>query len=431
MKQSMISGNMKTLTGEARSWEMSHLPFLKPYEREIFMNVLRSWFEQSQLDVPGNCNIPLIWDYAERHGISGIIGSLAVAGKINDFQLKSLGQERYFSNMLYYEQCLDICRRLQDCARLLKIPMSFIKGPALIPEVYKDPGARAYSDIDIIVGSRENAFKLIDAMKGKYSRRELEQTVRNRFKHPGRIHAQVNNWELEFCYPVKWACDPMFELFEKYEEGFMKTSFPERKLITPDPDIYMVILIQHMARHLCSRLIWFLDIAAFVRAHRETLNFVKIKEELRELQILNISFHITRFCKEYIDRDFPIIELEQKGWNEPFQKELISARLINGRFSLNQSKGLRKYFARALSFVRFYIIADPQWQRLHCRSSADRWLISRLLYAIQINSKMLHGALCVILHVLTYPLLRLASVVFIKSQSDESRDQSVNLRKGV
>lgn len=371
------------------SWEVSHLEGLTIAEITALLDLIRAWYGGTAWTCSQGCRFSLLVDFAERHGFSGAIAALALKGLVDFKDERERLQGRYFSNLLYHKKCMAICRRLQGLAKQMAIPLTVIKGPALTVGGYQDPGVRSYSDIDVLTDSHENAMRLISAI-GAICDAQEQVNVWERLNHPGRVHAYVDDWEVEFCYPVDRPGDPMFDLMHRHKNRLLKVPQSEEGVSVADASLHMVILIQHMARHLCNRFIWFLDLAVFERANRDTLDWQWIEKELATIEMAHIGHWISQFCRTHISPEFPLLARSASGWNTPFHAGMTSPEHVGGHISLFHNRGWRRPFRLALSPARFFLITDPEAHRTPADSRAAHWILARLMYALGCEASWLH-----------------------------------------
>ena len=398
---------------DSPSWGISHLPVLNELEITAFFDLFKAWFQNRPWELPENVNLNLLSEYADRHGFNGMIHILSNKKKINYQYNKSSWDQRYFTNLLYHQKCMNICYRIQDIARNIGIPMAIIKGPGLTINGYLDPGIRSYSDIDIIVESIEHALKLISTLGCTWGSDHYKTGFRQRFLHPGRIHTSLNGWELEFCYFVKSSREPLFDLIQRHKKRFLKIPAPSKRLSTPEPNLHVVILIQHMAYHLCARLIWFFDIIVFERHNRKQLDWFWIEKELATLQLANIAFLISQFCRKHLSQDFPLIGTEKSGWNSLIQRAIVSTDQIFSKISLYHKKGWRKYFSFILAPARFFFITDPTHHSLFKKNLPTQWMASRLLFAMGIRGNFIFHFFATCIFIFGFPLVRILEIIWV------------------
>jgi len=159
-----------------------------------------------------------------------------------------------------------------------------------------------------------------------------------------------------------------------------------------------------MARHLCNRFIWFIDIAALVREFHDQIDFEWVNGELEHLQLKNVSGAISQFCNTYIDKNFSILQMGDHGWNTHFQKKITSTSQILSQISIFHDKGWRANFSYLLSPGRFFIITDPSNHSPFKNATASRWIASYLMHIFQLKNRHVFKGLKGILQLLGYPL---------------------------
>jgi hypothetical protein len=275
----------------------------------------------------------------------------------------------------------------------MAIPFTVIKGPALHESVYTDSGIRSHADIDVLVPSRTDALRLIRALGLVEATDRYNSRLRKRLIQSGRVHTNCMGWPVEFMYPIRWPCDPMFSLLERHCDQLLKIPASESMLSVPPPELHLLLLIAHTAIHMCSRWIWYLDLAMLLSRHRERIDLPWIEKELDRLQLLNISAGISQFCRRYIDSRFPILRSGAPGWNTPLQQVMVSHQQVQGLISVYHSGGWRRYFTGFLSPTRYFLITDPLPTFSHGPSAARTWLVNRVFYTLRLESSGLHQLL--------------------------------------
>lgn len=376
-----------------RSWAVSHLPAMTDEEMDAVMNLFNAWFENKQWTLPETCRRTLVWEYAERHGFSGMVGSMTLAGRIKDKKLGELGKQRYFTNLLQHEKCIKVCRDIQAKAIELNIPVVFFKGPTLDLSAFREPGIRSYADLDILIGSRKDAWRIIRALDYICEEGEEEDIFKNRFLESGRVHAFGNGWALEFCYPLDYSCDPMFDLLTRHKQKWLKVPGSVEELAMPDPELHLLLLIQHMSRHLCSQFIWFLDIVAFIKSNHESIDFTWIEKEMAQLQMSNITSLIFDFCNRFLDNKIPSLSSDKTGWNFRIQDEVISNKQFSSYYSMYHEGKWSRIFSYPLSPCRLYFITDPGYHAFYKESSASKWVASTLMHAFKLRNRLYYFSL--------------------------------------
>jgi hypothetical protein len=376
------------------SWK-TPLPRLGKNEVIALTDLLQAWSRGASWRVHNRCDHQLTWRYAERHGLGGVIGSLAMSGRLDDEGIASLAIPRYLSNCLRYEQSLILCEHIEKVARDLGIVICFVKGPTLIPQAYHDSGIRSYSDIDIVLPSSSEVAKLLEALGlPRDAMKEASRGFKRRLLSPGKVHAFLRGWELEFSYLIRGGMDPLSEFLYRHALPTI-CGRNEGRLSTLDPNAHLILLVQHLATHMCSRLIWFCDIAAFIRCNKEKIDFLWIQREIEQLQIQNMASAITQFCSTYIDGDLPVIRPCPASQIYKLQQTMALPKLIAMRdYSVRPDSFLKKCRFYLLWFVGFFFLADP-YRSCSGTYLASKWMVGRLSYALKLKNRGLRALLAV------------------------------------
>ena len=115
------------------SWKTSHLPRLESDDLQAVLDVMYCWYHQKEYQPQKNCNWPLVWEYLDRHGLSGVTGSLCLDNLCElPPEIEDQATRKFFANHLLYENARRCLNGFQKVAKELKIPVIVLKGPALI-----------------------------------------------------------------------------------------------------------------------------------------------------------------------------------------------------------------------------------------------------------------------------------------------------------
>jgi hypothetical protein len=128
-----------------KSWQTSHLPELQHYEQQGLLDLLSAWYHGTALSFDESCNWPVLWEYIDRNGLGGILGSM-VLDDLCDIPepFKQSVSHRYFSTQMHFEQTNRCCKAVGDAAKQLDIPVIIFKGPAIVQQGYLDTGVRSF-----------------------------------------------------------------------------------------------------------------------------------------------------------------------------------------------------------------------------------------------------------------------------------------------
>jgi len=373
------------------SWETSHLRQLTRAELDAVVGVMPAWLHHRNWYPPEGADAGLLWEYIERHGLGGALGSLVADGLVPPGELADLAIDRYLSNSVHCERARHTCRRILAAAKEVGLPVLNIKGPVLADQAYGDAGIRAFSDIDLWTVSRTGIFKLVDVLNARLIEdSDLAGPIR-RIRAPGAILATLDGWEIEVRYPTPEPTDPMLELLAEFDSSSWRLD--DGWLAAPDPSRHLLVLLLHMSwYHYYSRFVWFLDLAALVSRRWAEIELDWLLHEARRLNAANLLGIAARFCRQHIDPAFPEFPLDRAAWNYGFLSLTADAPTIaSGRLSLHQRNTVS--LSRILWFrvLRHFLLSDPSARYL-ADSAPRRWIVATIAWSLRLTGRRLKTA---------------------------------------
>jgi hypothetical protein len=164
------------------------------------------------------------------------------------------------------------------------------KGPALAEFLYADIALRQFSDIDLLIHSRDLA-RIRDAVGG------LGYTPHQRFSAWEEWAYLKAGYECAFdgvagpnLLELQWAIQPRFYAVDFDMDGLfrraMTVTVAGQPMKTPSPADLFLILSLHAAKHVWGRLAWLCDIAQLMRL--PSLDWDWIGSQARDLGIVRI-----------------------------------------------------------------------------------------------------------------------------------------------
>ncbi len=368
---------MKALNAD-KSWKTSHFPNLDREEVQFLLDLMNAFYHERQLEASPGLNWPVLWEYIDRHGLGGVLGGVSLDGLVDiPEEFEEQANHRYFSTQMHFAQAKRCCDSLQKAASDLEIPVVVMKGPALVTQAYPDTGVRQFSDIDLFTRSFTDAEQLCLQVAAMEVKTSAKQGLFGRIGESECCSYRLNNWELEFRYPIEAPGEPMFAMLSTHRDILLQVPAQQKDILSPDPELHFVFLIQHMAiHHLLSRFFWFLDIAMFMRQN-PNLDFAKIERELVRFGQLNMASVITRFCNKHIDNDLPVFQERKKSWNITMMESLAKPENIcSGKYGIYHKGWKAKLYAYLAGSVSFYLVADGG--TLTVAGRGTRWTYNRI-----------------------------------------------------
>ncbi len=401
---------------DQKSWRTSHLPELPKRELQVLLDIPSCWYNQQKLPIPKDCDWPILWEYIDRHGLSGIAGSLAL-DDLADFpkEIDQAATHRYFSNQLYYEQAVRCCSMVQEAAQKHNIPVTAMKGPAISFQGYKDNGTRSFCDIDLFSDKLASIQTIREELQSPLIKASANQNPLEKLGESECLSFRLENWELEFRYPFDPPAnpiEPMFDVLTGNKEQLLQIPTKPNDIIDPDPSTHLIFIIQHMAvHHLFSRFFWFLDLAVLIREQVDRMDFQKIEKELDRIGQRNAAAVATAFCKKHIDPHIPCFTPKLPAWNYPIMNRCANPRdIANGRFGIYHKNTWRKILGYLYGIIGFYIIEDPV-RAFFPLGFGTRWTLHRMKNSLGITGTKtaLNFLTGTSTRLVLYPIARLTS----------------------
>lgn len=359
-------------------WERPPLP--EGGARALF-ELAGAWCQGRPWSLAGRADERLFLDYVRGHGLGGLLGELAIGGQVDESTSGEAGRAQYFSNLLNHERALGACRRVVATAADVGVGLSFLKGASLAADVYDDPGLRSYTDLDVLMTSDQEAASLVDALRGPVQGLSARPaSLFRRLGHPGRRSVRVEGWEVEVAYPSTRANGPLDALQQRQGARIVRAAPAGQTLPAPEPNVYLVLLVEHLIRHVGERLIWYVDLVALARRYRGEIDWEWVRAELRALGLSALSGHIAGLCARHLDPEFPSLSSGAVGPARPFALSILSEWYVANGF-LSQTRR-RDPFRRLAAFLlhhllRVYLLTDADV----ARSYAASWSAAILLNA--------------------------------------------------
>ena len=115
----------------------------------------------------------------------------------------------------------------------------------------------------------------------------------------------------------------------------LETAEPDNgKRLSPQKDIHLIYLFCHLAKHLYkggAGIRMYMDIALFIKANRDTLNFEKIYEDFKKMQLEQFFKTIVLSCCEWFQIELPFEIFDIKSNNVELLKEYTFSADLFGK----------------------------------------------------------------------------------------------------
>ena len=394
-----------------RTWSRHKLPPLPSLERQALLDAITAWLHGTPWLLSDTADTTLLWEYGERHGLGGLLGTLALADVAISKRLPAEVTDRYWSTVLRGEQARRVCAILQQAGKAANIPIFFVKGPVLMEDVYSDDGMREFEDLDVFVPSANDARRLAVTLGMSVEEDSERGGAVQEVRDPGRMTGHLEGWEIEIRYPIKGMGSSVSDMFT--ESVFQRLLFTSGGLAMPTREWHLLFLVQHMAtNHFFSRLVWFLDVAKLVQLHGAAMDWAWVERESRRLHLTNCLTAVGDFCRQHLHVTFPDIWLCPHAWNAAFIRRLCEpAVVVAGPLNWQGEDGLHRRWCEMFGLVGPFLLADPPQQGPGWLGQGGRWITDRLRAARNHHGFWMEGCIWVAMNVAPVPLYLLARLL--------------------
>ena len=375
---------------------------------EQLLALSRAWLRGDRTWCPATTELPALWNLARRHGVDGLAGGLAAAGAALPAPWKDTAFGVYGTNTLRFQQSLHLGRKICDAAQSAGIPLSFVKGPALVT-AYGDEGVRGFGDLDVLVPDGDTAR----ALAGRCGMELLHGTVDTppffwqRAKDIGRVKAGTGHFEVEFTFGSIPANEPLHEMCRHWPERYLLPADAGEPFPVPAPEAHLLFLLQHLAQHWCDRLIWRVDFTVLMRSGNFDADWLEhAAERLEKRKLLR---GITGFCHRHLDEAVPELGRGTMGWKDGLYLSLLAPRALT-RTALSKHGHQRGGAVKDALLGSFQHVFATDLEKPACdrRRAAPRWMGEWLQFVLFPG-----GSLTTRLGPLVNPIMFLAMTILV------------------
>ncbi|HVI10355.1 MAG TPA: nucleotidyltransferase family protein [Candidatus Binatia bacterium] len=280
--------------------------------------------------LPASLDWDSILHNANDHGISALLYQrLSQLAGVPSPVLQALAQ-RYETNL---HKSLLLTRelfRVLDCLESLAAPAIPYKGVTLSEIYYGDMALRQSGDMDFFV-------RAADVARIKAAVHPLGYIPRIAVPPEAEPAYIASGYECSFDSPagtnlleLKWALQPRFYAIDyDMQAAFDRATaaqFAGRKIQTPSPEDYFLVLSLHAAKHVWGRLIWLCDIDRLLRRHE--LNWDWLVDYSRQLGVQRIVGVTLLLSNKFLQTEIPDIlqeSLASDAKAQAFAEQIASA----------------------------------------------------------------------------------------------------------
>jgi hypothetical protein len=386
---------------------------------QAVLHLSRCFLQGERFTPDSRLNIEVLWSSLEAHGLGGLAGHLALQGKIDDIRLKEAAEARYMTNLLHNGRVERVVSQITDCCAENLIPVTLLKGPALLKQAYRDQGLRSFGDVDLFFDSRDDILRLLVLQNIEVYNDKGRGSLMQRLRNPGKLDACMNGVDVEMMHLPRLPTDAMQNSLQLHRPFVVPSA--EQSINEPDPSFHFVFLILHMLiNHFCARLIWFIDLVMLYRERGSAIDWPWVEQELDRLQLRGPASGIIEFCRDSLAAtELPQMEPGVEDWNQPFIRYMLQpTTVLSRRLGIQYASGRHKRTLILLNLVGFFLTGEPQGLR-EASSQATRHMTNRFLNMIDAHWNEL-AALCrPLCWLLIWPAARLSILAFRQAATKE------------
>jgi hypothetical protein len=372
------------------------------------LGLSRAWLRGDRAWLPAIIESQHLWSLARRHGVDGLAGGLVAAGAVVPAPLDRLAFESYCNNALRFQQVIQLSHKIRDAAQSARIPLSFVKGPALA-SAYRDEGVRGFGDLDILVpdGNAARALAKMCGLEILHGDADAPPLFWKRAKGIGRVEAGSGRFGVEFTFASTPANQPLHELYRRWPERYLLPADSSESIPVPAPEAHLLFLLQHLAQHWCDRLIWRVDFVVLMRS--EIFDADWLEHAANRLQMRKFLRGVTAFCRRHLDEAVPELGCGRIGWKDGLYLSLLSPQTLTStalsKYGHQRGGAVKDALLGAFQHVFATDMEKPVCDRRH---AASRWMGEWLQHVLFPG-----GSLTTKLGPLVTPIMFLAMTIIV------------------
>jgi hypothetical protein len=210
-------------------------------------------------------------------------------------RLRSHYHENVRGNRALLRELLELLALFEAC-RIRALPL---RGPVLAMSIYGDLTMRQFEDLDIFVPAAQ-----IAGAKNMLTARGYK------FRTLGDTDALADSSDGRVSVDLQWALAPGVWRFpidlEQLWGRLVPVSLGNATVWQPNPADHALILCAHGAKHCWSSLKWIIDVAAFTRMHKSSLDWKATVDRARSLGGERQLLLAMRLAGDILDADVPV-----------------------------------------------------------------------------------------------------------------------------
>lgn len=297
--------------------------------QQVILSILRAFLnDKKNIDIPANVNWKKFNRLAEINSVSGIIGYVFQQADADGVpaEIRRKYENDFLSTITITTMRDEDMKSLIDLLNKNGIDHLLFKG-YIVKDLYTVPELRTYGDIDFAIRREsrgkcntmmlKNGYRPLDDWEPVYS---YEKNNEHYEIHTELLDSNLNN-----------NAD-----YQGYFRDFWNhTVHVDQHTYTPDPEYHLLYLLMHIAKHVYGSgagIRMYLDIAFYLRAYREQIDWDHFQHEVHTLKIDRFVNTVFTAVEKWFDIKSPI---PLKAVDNSFMDEFLTFTLNGGVFGHN------------------------------------------------------------------------------------------------
>lgn len=261
-------------------------------EKEYLLRLLGAYLRGEEPKIHPDADWERLRQLARIHNLAGVLAYLAMKYPIcPDQQVQKVHRKFCMSTIAGFAQRGFLAEEFSHTLSDHGIDHIMMKG-FVLRNFYPVPELRSYGDIDLVI-RKDDRVKCHELMKQMGFTVEIDWEPIYSYTRENEFY-EVHTELLETDVSEKVNCRAYFR------DPWAYVCCAERNRFEFEPEYHFLYLLTHLAKHVVSKgagIRMYLDVAVFVQHYGDSLNWVRIEEELELLHLrdfANVALHVVQ-----------------------------------------------------------------------------------------------------------------------------------------
>lgn len=289
--------------------------------KRIILDILKTKKQEQSIEcIKRITDFDRFYDLSIDDGVAGLLYRKFEdsQSKIIPNQIKNKFKKIYLSNIKNYIKWESIMSEISQNIDK-EIPLIIMRGPAIVEKLYKNPGVRDFSDVDILLREEEHEKFVKILKKIGFTQNVNLSNIFFRCENVIDLHLDPLN-----ITRIRER-GRLFNISEKLLKNNIERFYiNKRPFFTIKKELNLILLAYHLEKHSFKRIIWLYDF------HLESGNLTKknewarVSQYLKETNLYCPFYHVAIISIKYLDTHIPPEILEEIRLKLRYKCALIS-----------------------------------------------------------------------------------------------------------